>query len=130
MKNPNWKLTVSVVLDDLERHRGEGVPTLDELASNVGVSRQTIWRHKDIVERLTAIRKSRLGTGLGTRRRTVNERIRALEAENAELREENNNLLLNFMRVAQRLKDMGVDPFKILGPGSRDPTRLSAEQLE
>ena len=131
MSAASWRLRASVKLDDLERTSSSRVPSVSEFASSLGVSRQTIWRDKNLLLRLKGVRDGR-ATGAGTvnSRRSVDQRIAALEAENAELKQANNVLLLNFMRIAQKLRENNIDPFRIMGSGALNIRSMSDEHLE
>ena len=48
---PEWKLRVSRIIDDFERGIIQDLRITD-IAKNVGVARQTIWRDKELVSRL------------------------------------------------------------------------------
>lgn len=129
MKNRQWKLKVEVVLDDLDRNPTRPVPGVSELAKSVGVARQTIWRDREVVGRLDELKQARRSIDGKVRRRTSDERISAAEAENAVLRNANSILILNFMRIAQKLREHGIDPFMIMGQSAEDIELLASNHL-
>lgn len=129
MNRKQWKLKVEVALDDLDRHPTRPVPSVSELAKSVGVARQTIWRDSELMGRLNELKQARMATGGKVRRRTGDERVTAMEAENAVLRHANSVLILNFMRIAQKLREHGIDPFMIMGQSARNVAWLEANHL-
>lgn len=120
--NPrSWKLRASVLLDNIERNKGEGIPSLLELAREIGVSRQTLWRDKALVARWSDLKAARSQTPGSPRRRSKDQRVRALELQVEVLSRENEVLLLNFIGACHRLRAEGIDPFDIFGKAAEEP---------
>ncbi len=119
-----WRERVLHLLDEAERKNSDKRITLVGLAAAVGKSRVSLWRDKEIRERYGIVREMRTTDGANSKkRRTGDQRIRALQMELQKLRDENGRLLQNFVVICRRLNDKGIDPVSVLGvvtPTRRD----------
>ncbi len=124
MKNPKWMLAAMELLDRFERRHNDVIHirfTLQNLAKEIGVTRQTLDKNKQFHQRYIDVRDylKRLGDSPLTEKRkqrlTEDQRIRKLEHEIAEMRTELNNAQLRWMavlRLAEREQWEGFE-FKL-----------------
>ena len=81
--------------------------TLDSFAKALGISRQTLWRDKNIMQKLELckiISKSKPS------KKPKDLRIAELENLVSRLKDENGILLLNFVLACTKLRDQNLDP--------------------
>lgn len=94
----------------LDEHTVTGAPfrmTLDSFAKALGISRQTLWRDKNIMQKLELckiISKSKPS------KKPKDLRIAELENLVSRLKDENGILLLNFVLACTKLRDQNLDP--------------------
>mgnify|MGYP003619571650 FL=1 len=106
--NSEWTNHAIRIIDDFERGAIEELRVID-LAKQVGVSRQTIWLDKELMSRLKSVIEASSEKGIKPKRANSKIRIRILEQEIAKLKNENANLIQNFLNVCRRLHERGMD---------------------
>lgn len=121
MKNPKWMLDAMELLDRFERRHNSVIHirfTLENLANEIGVTRQTLDKNKPFHQRYIEVRDQlkRLGDSPLTEKRkqrlTEEQRIRKLERELAEMRAELNNAQLRWMAVLRLAERERWDGFE------------------
>ncbi|MCF5775536.1 HTH domain-containing protein [Pseudomonas poae] len=118
----NWRTTA---IDIINNHVEN--PTfhlnIQYLAQTLKISRQTIWRDKAILSALKSAQSKTLE--LNTRKASKTELvIKNLKSENQHLRAQQDNLLFKIATIAQRLRDINVDPIIVMS----DLLDLEAQQ--
>lgn len=103
-----WRHLAFRLVDDFERGIIEQLRVID-IAKQVGVSRQTIWRDKDLMVRLKSVIENSSEKGIKPKRASQKMRIRIYEHEIKKLKNENANLIQNFLNVCRRLHERGID---------------------
>lgn len=108
MNDPKWMLAAMELLDRFERRHNSIAQikfTLENLANEIGVSRQTLDKNKQFHQHYIYVRDQlkRIGDGPLTEKRkqrlTEEQRIRKMQQEIAELRNELNNAQLRWMAM-------------------------------
>lgn len=121
MKDPKWMLEALELLDRFERRHNSVIHirfTLENLANEIGVTRQTLDKNKQFHQRYIEVRDQlkRLGdtplTEKRKRRLTDDQRIRKLEHEIVEMRAELNNARLRWMAVLRLAERERWDGFE------------------
>lgn len=105
----NWKIKALLILDQYEMGGRKEKLTQMQFAELLGVSRQTLWRDKEIKERFYAVSK-RFSSHNKLSRRDSDMRARHNESQLEQLRSENNALIQVIMEAARLLNDHGIDP--------------------
>lgn len=108
---PSWKARALVVIEDLERGVGPD-RSLNQLAELIGVSRQTLWREKDLSTRIRLANAKRRSGLVRIRRRGPSERSAALELEVEQLRSHMERLVEAIVSACERLQGDGIDPMQ------------------
>lgn len=108
----NWR---AVAIDIINSHLEN--PTFDltiqYLAQTLKISRQTIWRDKIILSALKTAQSNSLE--FNARKISKTELfIENLKSENRYLRAQQDNLLFKIATIAQRLRDINVDPTMVM----------------
>lgn len=110
-ETPSWKARALVVIEDLERGVGPD-RSLNQLAELIGVSRQTLWREKDLSTRIRLAKAKRRSGLVRIRRRGPSERSAALELEVEQLRSHMERLVETIVSACERLQGDGIDPMQ------------------
>lgn len=126
---PEWKNQAFRIIDDFERGIIQYLRITD-IAKNVGVARQTIWRDKELVDRLKRALENSSENRQKPKRATSIVRVRMLEHENRVLASENSNLIQNFVNICRRLHERGIDPHIFLGDAVEDFESLKKSVIE
>lgn len=124
-KEPLWRQRAH---EALLGHEADSTPvalTVSGLALAAGVSRQTIWRDKDLMQRIASIqeRVSVPKHSAGSKG-ALERRVKRNELELQALRRENEILLFNILAVAKRLREAGLDPNEFIKIDDQDPGAL------
>lgn len=116
----SWKDKAFHIIDQHERGVRKGRLTQAGLASLLGVSRQTVWRSKEIRARLQALPSADNRSGGTVRRPSSTEQIRALRLRIEELQAINTRLVQNFIVLCRALDERGLDPISLMGMSAPD----------
>lgn len=114
----NWRQKAFALLDQYELSNHKDRLTQVQFAELLGISRQTLWRDEVLMERFHAATSLLQGQTKRSRRDSV-MRIRQLETQLEELREENNRLIQLIVEAARQLTEHGIDPRLYLGDATR-----------
>lgn len=121
---PSWREQVHFILDEAERLNGGDKLTITAVAASVGKSRISLWRDSEILLRFRQLASlNAQGGKIGPKRRSVDQRVRALTIERDQLRKDNDRLLQTFIVICRRLNEAGIDPVSVLGQVT--PTRVN-----
>lgn len=126
---PEWKSNAFRIIDDFERGVIRDLRITD-LAKDIGVARQTIWRDKELMHRLKLALDNSSENRQKTKRVTSSMRVRMLEHKNRVLANENSNLIQNFMNICRRLHERGIDAHIFLGDAVEDLESLKKCVIE
>lgn len=107
----NWTEKAIVILMSYQNGQTQGALTQAGLAHQLGVSRQTLWRDKE-VRLLYSSTQTFLKENKNLGRNTKDMRIRSLEIKLEEVRSENNLLIQIIIRAAQLMTEDTIDPRK------------------
>ncbi|CAE1139584.1 hypothetical protein [Xanthomonas euroxanthea] len=134
MSNSNeqshWRERAEAALWAHEIDGTGGAVTVSGLARAIGVSRQTIWRDKRLMERIAAVQDTATKPVRSAGSKGALEaRLKRMEVELRGLRSENEILLFNIMAVAKRLREAGLDPGEFFGAQGDDARSLSKSFL-
>lgn len=114
----SWQELVHKKLDDFERGACKESFSIQALAELAQRSRSTIWRSKDIRERVNALRESGTLTEREKRRAPARASLRQIERrlriENKRMAKEINVHLVNYVVIFKRLHERGIDPAPIM----------------
>lgn len=125
-KNKSWRDEANLILDRFERNQEKGEISQTLLAQRLGVSRQTIWRDKDLLFRLELICKHAAARSPSQKKRaTLEMRLMQLQLDLENLKSENANLVQCLVDIYQNLDDCGLDPLLYISDSS-SPEGLSA----
>lgn len=125
-----WKEAAHRALDEYERGIRRQKPTLLAIAQSSGVSRQTVWRDKDVFARLESIRSNfNLGGLKKTSRASAEMRIRSMQSRIQQLERENGMLVENIVQMSRRLHDCGLDARAFMGQAADNPEIAKAEHV-
>jgi len=116
-----WKFKAHQLLDEFERGARRGKLSQLGLAKACGVSRQTLWRAADVMQRLRGIARHELGTpSTKVARASAAMRVRSLSARVDELEQINARLTQNFLVLARVLDEHGIDLVELMGINAPD----------
>lgn len=110
-ETPSWKARALVVIEDMERSVGPD-RSLNQLAELIGVSRQTLWREKELSTRIRLAKANRRSGQVRVRRRGPSEQSAALALEVEQLRSHMERLIETIVSACERLQDDGIDPMQ------------------
>ncbi|WP_396616116.1 hypothetical protein ACHZ97_19030 [Lysobacter soli] len=111
----DWIDEANAYLDKVERNAAP-LETREAFAQRLTVSRQTLWRNKEISSRYLALAQAmKRAAGTQPRKATAQMRIRSLQVELSQVRRDNAILIQNFVAVCQRLRNAGLDPLLYIG---------------
>jgi len=105
----SWKARAIVVIEDMERGVGPD-RSLDQLAELIGVSRQTLWREKELSTRIRLAKANRRSGRVRVKRRGPSEQSAALALEVEQLRSHMERLIETIVSACERLQGDGIDP--------------------
>ena len=113
----DWQARANTALDSMEE-RPENIAKLtwEVLCKITGVTRSTLWRNKNIRTRfveLQRIHRSILRGSKTRKRRSELEIAAAMRTENEALKAENARHMANYLVIAKRLDERGIDPVQI-----------------
>lgn len=103
----DWRTKANTILDE---HMLSGSPirmTQDSFAKVLGISRQTLWRDKYVMQKFEQCKANSRST---SRKKSKDLRITELENLVTRLKTENGVLLLNFVLACTKLRDHNIDP--------------------
>jgi predicted transcriptional regulator len=104
-----WKDQARSILADYKEGRDQGPLTLNSLAQQVAISRQTLWRDEEIWSLYTAT-QAHLKDAKKAEKKNSNARISALEIQLEKARAENNRLIQTIIKAAQLMTEDAIDP--------------------
>lgn len=120
-REKSWKLKAHHLLDEFERGARRGKLSQLGLAKACGVSRQTLWRAVDVMQRLRGITQHELSPPSATVvRASAAMRVRSLSARVDELEQINARLTQNFLALALALDERGIDIVELMGLNAPD----------
>jgi len=105
--NKDWRKKAHIALDE---HMFTGAPlrmTLDSFAKGLGISRQTLWRDKSVMQKFE---QCKVNSRTKPSKNPKDLRIAELENLVERLKNENGLLLLNFVLACTKLRDHNLDP--------------------
>ncbi|WP_140399095.1 hypothetical protein [Pseudomonas sp. SID14000] len=103
----DWRKKAHTILDEHIVNRSLRRLTKESLAKELGISRQTLWRDKSVMDKFE---KYRAGSRLAPKRRPQELRIAELEAIVSQLKNENGILILSFILACNKLRENNHDP--------------------
>lgn len=111
-----WKLKAHQLIDEFERGARRGRLSQLGVAKACGVSRQTLWRAADVMERLRGLTRHELTTqSAKVARASAAMRVRSLSVRVDELEQINARLTQNFLVLARALDERGIDLVELMG---------------
>lgn len=110
-QDKKWKNEARSILAEYKEGRGQGPLTLNNLAQQVAISRQTLWRDEEIYS-LYAATQTHLKDAKEAGRKFSNARIFALQTQLEKARAENNRLIQTIIKAAQLMTEDAIDPRK------------------
>lgn len=129
IKKLEWRNNAYRIIDDFERGLIQDLRITD-IAKNVGVTRQTIWRDKELLERIKFALDNSSGNLKKTKRASSKVRVRFLEHKNIVLENENSNLVQNLVNICRRLYERGIDAHIFFGDAVEDLESLKKSVIE
>lgn len=117
----SWREHAHLLLDAAENGVPQTPRTMQALAYEVGVSRQTVWRDEEIKARIKALGDA------SSRSPSKAATLARLRVENAALRLHCDKLMATFVVIAQRLEDRGLPAAEIMGSEAESLEPLSWE---
>lgn len=105
--NRDWRNKAHMILDE---HRLTGSPlqmTLDSFARDLGISRQTLWRDKNVMQK---IEQCKINLRSNPHKKPKDLRVAELENLVSRLKNENGILILNFVLACTKLREQNLDP--------------------
>ncbi|WP_353549381.1 HTH domain-containing protein [Pseudomonas sp. LPD2] len=103
----DWQKKAHIILDEHILNKTLKRITQASLAKEIGISRQTLWRDKSVMDKFE---RYRISSRSAPQRKTTELRIAELEATIAKLKNENGILILNFILACNKLRENNHDP--------------------
>lgn len=103
----DWRKKAHTLLDEYAVNSSTLRMTQESFAKELGVSRQTLWRDKSVMNRFE---QCRMSSRSAPQKNSKDSRIAELEAIVTQLKSENGILLLNFVLACTKLRESNHDP--------------------
>lgn len=103
----DWRNKAHALLDEYAVNRSTLRMTKESFAKELGVSRQTLWRDKSVMNKFEQCWVSSRSV---PQKNAKDSRITELEATVTQLKNENGVLLLNFVLACTKLRESNHDP--------------------
>lgn len=103
----DWRKKAHKLLDEYATNSSKFRMTQESFAKELGISRQTLWRDKSVMNKFV---RCRISSRSVLQKNTKNSRIAELEAIVTQLKNENGVLLLNFVLACTKLRENNHDP--------------------
>ncbi|HKS15008.1 MAG TPA: hypothetical protein VJS90_18410 [Pseudomonas sp.] len=103
----DWRKKAHTILDEGLARRSTFRMTQDSFSKELGISRQTLWRDKSVMEKFE---RYRLASRAKPHKKDKDSRIAELEYIVTQLKNENGVLLLNFVLACTKLRENNHDP--------------------
>lgn len=111
----NWRTEADLLLTRFESGEVAEKISIGMIANAVGVSRQTIWRNKEVMQRITSVKSALHRRPIHlTPLQKAEQTIEKLRAEIVRLEQDKSELTFRVVEIYTKLSNDGINPLNYI----------------